>query len=109
MTIYKLVMVLAWLNAGTGVWDAWKEYPEFSHWPASLDFPSGRPIHNREDYLALSEFKEREFRADGAKVMYVDCIRINHTVFFYYCPSQGYNCYVPDSIHQLTLDRLNIT
>ena len=70
---FKLVMVLAWLNPGTGIWDMHKEYTAYENWPPSVQFPDGRPIVSRGDCILLSRFLTREYKSDGAKVMYVDC------------------------------------
>jgi hypothetical protein len=66
-------MVVAWLNPLTGDYDIDREFPAIQWWPPTTEFPNGRPLASREDCLALSRFKIKEYRGDGAHVTYVDC------------------------------------
>ena len=71
---FKLLMVVLFLHPVTATKD-W-EYPAIEWWPPSMEFPNGRPIMGRDDCLALSRFKIKEYRGDGGRVTHVDCARI---------------------------------
>jgi|TARA_R110002020_G_scaffold84472_10_gene209251 hypothetical protein len=71
---FKLLMVIAWLNPLTGNYELHREFPAIEWWPPGVHFPRGRPLISREDCLALSRWKMEEYRDDGGRVTYVDCV-----------------------------------